>query len=201
LGIESAKNGTSKELSRVLLSRILEGPLPVSTLVRDLSEHDGYKPDRIIEELIRLKSSGKITLDERETYHSLRGYSLATASIWFWTAVAATLFSLVSIFVTGGLALYLRYVFGGILVLFLPGYSLVELLYSAKETARTAKIVLSIVFSLALISLIGLVLNYLPYGINLVTVGLSVVGLTITLLVLGLARRYTRYRSMERTAS
>ncbi len=42
----------------------------------------------------------------------------------------STIVSVALISVTSGVVIYLRYVFGGLLVLFLPRYSLVELLYA-----------------------------------------------------------------------
>ncbi len=70
--------------------------------------------------------------------------------------------------------LYLRYVFGGLLVLFLPGFSLIELLYAKrKELDDLTRLALSIGLSLAMVPLDGLVLNYTPFGIRLLPVAIS----------------------------
>jgi uncharacterized membrane protein len=86
-------------------------------------------------------------------------------------------------------------VFGGLLVLFLPGYSLVQLLYSKrKELDDLTRLALSIGLSLAIVPLVGLVLNYTPFGIRLLPVAISLGGLTIVLLIGALQRKFSYYK-------
>ena len=81
------------------------------------------------------------------------------------------------------------------MVLFLPGYSLVGFIYSKKEDldylTRTS---LSFVMSLAISTLVGLVLNFTPFGITLFAVALSLSAVTIGLLFLTVLRKYSYYR-------
>ena len=64
--------------------------------------------------------------------------------------------------------LYVRYVLGGVFVLFLPGFLLISALYPRSgEMDALEKIALSIGLSLAIVPLVGLVLNYTPWGIRL----------------------------------
>jgi uncharacterized membrane protein len=90
--------------------------------------------------------------------------------------------------------LYLRYAFGSALVLFMPGYSLIEALYPKRELDELTRFALSIGLSLALVPLVGLVLNYTPFGIRLLPVTLSTAGLTVVLLLLALSRKHAYYR-------
>ena len=142
-----------------------------------------------------MKSENKIDLVEETPYSKLFAYALSPLSYWYWAAVAATLLSLALISVTSGLVLYLRYVFGGLLVLFLPGFSLVELLYAKrKELDDLTRLALSIGLSLAIVPLDGLVLNYTPFGIRLLPVAISLAGLTIILLTSSLRRKHAYYK-------
>ena len=85
-------------------------------------------------------------------------------------AITLTLFPLV-IFTSG----VLRIIFGLCLVLFFPGYTLLSALFPRKGALsgieRTA---LSFGLSLAVVPLIGLILNYTPWGIRLYPILISI---------------------------
>jgi hypothetical protein len=167
----------------------------VKELTNELGKELRYDRDKIIRRLIELKEAKKIMIIEETPYGSLASFIFSPLSLWFWGATAATLASFALIFVTSGVALYLRYVFGGLLVLFLPGYSLVEALYAKKkELDDLTRIALSIGLSLALVPLTGLVLNYTPFGIRLIPVETSLALLTIVLLFLGVRRKHAYYK-------
>jgi uncharacterized membrane protein len=85
----------------------------------------------------------------------------------------------------------MRYIFGSIIVLFLPGYSLVEALYPGEEDLTPLeRLALSIGLSLAIVPLIGLVLNYTPWGIRLNPVLTAITATTIMLLTISAYRKY-----------
>jgi uncharacterized membrane protein len=91
-------------------------------------------------------------------------------SLWLWTGIALALLTVVSIPLSGysKAILYLRYILGSIFVLFLPGYYTIEALYpDPGELSSLERLALSIGLSLALVPLIGLILNYTPWGIRL----------------------------------
>jgi uncharacterized membrane protein len=174
----------------------------LSRLVKEISGELDCDPDRVVAEIIRLRASGKIRVSEQVPYGNLAEYLLSPLSFSFWELVLATLLSLTFLFASSGLALYLRFVLGGVLVLFLPGYSLVRLIYSKKEDLDyLSRIALSFVLSIAIATLVGLVLNYTPFGISSVAVGLSLGGLTIVLLFLTVFRKHAYYRLMRGIAT
>ena len=86
---------------------------------------------------------------------------------------------------------YIRYVLGSIFVLLLPGYSLIKTLFPTREIDNIERTALSIGMSLALVPLVGLLLNYTPWGIRLTPVTLSLLALTTFLTITGLQREYT----------
>jgi len=86
----------------------------------------------------------------------------------------------------------IRYVIGSIMVLFLPGYSLVEALYPGEEDlSPLERLALSIGLSLALVPLIGLILNYTPWGIRLNSTVTALATLTASLLLASAYRKFT----------
>lgn len=94
----------------------------------------------------------------------------------------------------------LRVVFGLPFVLILPGYALVAALFP--EAGGTdgdgeregidgiERVALSFGLSIAVVPLVGLVLNFTPFGIRLLPILVSVSGLTVTLSVVGAVRRW-----------
>nr|QNO46659.1 hypothetical protein LDPDHNFI_00013 [Methanosarcinales archaeon ANME-2c ERB4] len=83
-----------------------------------------------------------------------------------------------------------RVVLGLLLVLFLPGYSLIALLFPrGGDLDGIERIALSFGLSIAVVPLIGLALNYTPYGIRLVPVLLGLSLFTILLALAAYIRR------------
>lgn len=83
-----------------------------------------------------------------------------------------------------------RTVLGLLLVLFLPGYALIASLFPKKENLDTIeRLALSFGLSIAITPLIGLVLNYTPWGIRLDPILVSLTGITLLLCVVAIIRR------------
>jgi uncharacterized membrane protein len=86
---------------------------------------------------------------------------------------------------------YVRYLCGALLVLYVPGFTLIEALYpKADELERLERFGLSVGLSIALVPLVGLVLNYTPWGIRLDP---SLTSLMLLVLVLGFMGVYRKY--------
>ena len=81
--------------------------------------------------------------------------------------VALSIILLPLALVTTGAA---RIVLGVLFVLFFPGYTLVAALFPARNSiGRIERLALSFGLSIAVVPLIGLGLNYTPWGIRLTT--------------------------------
>lgn len=176
-----------------ILRRLSSGQVPVVSIVEGLGS-EGYRADESVRALLALQSDKKVTIQEAKPYASLGAYGWSPLSLWFWGALGAVVASLALISVTSGVALYLRYVFGSVLVLFLPGYALIEALYPKRELDELTRFALSIGLSLALVPLTGLVLNYTPFGIRLLPVAISLAGVTLALLIVAVKRKCDYYR-------
>ena len=186
---------TEEKIEILILQKLSTKPIPLASLVKDLSNELPYKSDKIIAKIIGLQADRKILIREPVPYRRFLDYLLSPLSIWFWELVAATLASIGLVSASSGLALYLRYIFGSLLVLVLPGYSLVGFIYSKKEDLDyLTRISVSFVMSLAITTLVGLALNFTPFGITLFAVTLSLSAVTIGLLILTTLRKYSYYR-------
>lgn len=143
--------------------------------------------------LYGLKERGLVSIIDPRPPRSLLGYFLSSHTIWFWLIVALIIVAILSIYILPARppTIYLRYVVGSIFILYLPGASLIELLYpSGQELSQLERLALSIGLSLALVPLVGLVLNYTPWGIRLDPIVASLSALTITLASGAVARKY-----------
>lgn len=85
----------------------------------------------------------------------------------------------------------LRWIFGTIFLLFIPGFALTETLFpKGTELDNNQRFAMSIGLSLALVPLVGLALNYSPWGIRLSPIIVSLVTLSIGMSLVCFERRY-----------
>jgi uncharacterized membrane protein len=105
-----------------------------------------------------------VVLEDPAPPESFSYHIFSTYSLEFWITLFLLSSTLLSMyFSSSSLVLYLRYVLGSLFVLFFPGYSLIEALYPREEElSPLERLALSIGLSLALVPLVGLVLNYTP---------------------------------------
>jgi len=188
-----ARNESLSSEEAAVMRRLGNGEAPLGALVEGLRT-EGYRTDQSVEALLALQREKKVTVQESVPYASLSSYALSPYSLWFWAAAGAVFLSLALIWATSGVALYLRNVFGSALVLFLPGYALIEALYPKRELDELTRFALSIGLSLALVPLTGLVLNYTPFGIRLLPVAISLAGVTLALLSVAVRRKFEYYK-------
>ncbi|MDG6257108.1 MAG: DUF1616 domain-containing protein [Methanomicrobiaceae archaeon] len=84
----------------------------------------------------------------------------------------------------------LRVLFTIPLILFIPGYALISLLFPLKEQINPLeRFILAVGMSFALAALIGLMLNYTPWGIRLETVSAALCGFSWFTLIVAYYRR------------
>lgn len=150
------------------------------------------------EELYKKWARGEIVLKPNSKPTTFIEFLLRPGfSLWLYVLISLIIITVSLIYVSESIKslTVLRYVLGSIFVLFIPGYTLVQALYEPGELAPLEELALSIGLSLATVPLIGLVLNYTPWGIRLSPI---VVSLSIFSTVLGLLAAYRRYRFYQR---
>ena len=88
----------------------------------------------------------------------------------FWIAITLLIAAAIAVYAISEKIypyIYLKYTLGSIFVLFLPGFPLIKTLFHTREIDNIECTALSIGMSLALVPLVGLLLNYTPRGIIL----------------------------------
>jgi hypothetical protein len=114
-------------------------------------------------------------------------------NVWLYASLAISVATIVAIYtLQAELPLVaIRWVLGSLFVLFIPGYVTVEALFpKGRELDTIERFALSVGLSLALVPLVGLILNYTPWGIRLNPIVVSLTLLTVGLAMVALARKY-----------
>ena len=112
---------------------------------------------------------------------------------WYWIVL---FFALMTIFVVNVIPedsfpfFYFRYFFGGVFVLWLPGYTFIKALFSKREFDILERIALNIGMSLALVPSVVLLLNYTSWGITTNSVTFSLLALSVILATISILREY-----------
>jgi len=168
----------------------------VNQLVEAVSRETGLPKSRVAYEVYLMWKRGELSIEHEPPENAVM-FLASVDGVWYWITLAITLASLIVVMlVKGGPLIPIRYLLGAVSVLFMPGYSMVEALYPrGDEMAPLERLALSIGLSLAVVPLIGLMLNYTPWGIKLIPVVASNTALTIALLTAA-ALRKMRYASI-----
>lgn len=159
---------------------------------------------QVLEHVLRLQEEGKITLTKRiqPVPTGLTEYLTTEDARWYWITIAVACATVLTVFLVPENAfplVYVRYVLGAVFVLWLPGYSFIKALFpkEAKPETKTTtnldtveRVALSMGLSLALVPLVGLLLNYTPWGIRLTPIVLSLLGLTVIFATVAVTREH-----------
>jgi uncharacterized membrane protein len=150
---------------------------------------------------LKPQKQGTLTLQNREHQSTLKltNYLKSSAALWYWIVIVIAFTAvLIVLLVPNELypLTYAKNILGIILVLWLPGYTLVKALFPEKEPASNKsldiiqRIALSIGVSLVIVPFVGLLLYYTPFGLSILPLVLSLFGLTLLLATLAMARDY-----------
>ena len=193
----SAYNSLEDELKQVYSIVKQFGERELGWMVSKVSEKLKIKKYEAARRIYRLKEHGLIDFIDPDPPRTLQRYLFSTYSTWFWLIALAVSLIFMMIYVLPGTPpfIYLRYILGSVFVLYLPGSSLIELLYPRSgELSQLERLALSIGLSLALVPLVGLILNYTPWGIRLDPVFTSLSLLTIGLAGGAVYRKFTIFK-------
>jgi len=171
-------------------------PATVGQLVKIVQQKHLLKQQEIMDVLAQLENEGRIHFTKKEPYTklTLMEYALSSKAAWFWvtiTVAAATSIAAFTIPEDAFPLVYVRYVLGTVFILWVPGYALVKALFpTKKEMDSIERVALSMGLSLALVPIVGLILNYTSWGIRLTPIILSLLALTLALAAAALMREY-----------
>jgi hypothetical protein len=154
----------------------------------------------ILDRVMRLQQEEKISLKPSltPTPVKLTSYLGSNQALWYWITMILAVTTAMVVFTVPENAfplVYIRYVLGAIFILWLPGYAFIKALFpqnlpfahtmghspdtSEKDLDTIERIALSLGMSLALVPIVGLLLNYTPWGIRLAPIILSLLPLTM----------------------
>ena len=190
------------ELALTIMRIIKETkPQTVKELVNLTKEQIQIPDQEIIEFVLMLQHEGKLNLATQspQVKPNLVSYLKMERAYWFWATVAIAVATVAIIFAVPSSLyplVYIRYVLGAVYVLWLPGYTFMRALFpenpSTKNSERkldtVERIGLSLGMSLALVPIVGLLLNYTPWGIRLTPIVLSLLLLTIIFAITAVIR-------------
>jgi hypothetical protein len=181
----STKSETISEVTKSI------SQLTVSELVENLQQK-GFSKTDATQAIYTEWKKGSLNLTETNPPINLGRYFFSIENMWFWAITTFTLVTAAFIFTIDSSALlYGRYVLGGVFILFLPGFMLISALYPRSEDLDgLERVALSIGLSLAIVPLVGLALNYTPWGIRLAPIVIAIAAIVEVLAVVCVLRKF-----------
>ncbi len=208
MSTDSAK----KDIDQIIIAIIKEKkPQTIEQLLSLAKERLQIPEQKIIEAILRLQSRGKMTLLKQQQPDSskLTTYLKTEQTHWYWITIAIAVLTAAVVFTISEEfypLVYVRYVLGTIFVLWLPGYSFIKALFPTQVPIKTSqksldtieRIALSLGMSLALVPIVGLLLNYTPWGIRLTPIVLSLLALTLIFATAAVIREHQAQKQKEK---
>ncbi len=197
-------NPTNSNITETIIRIIKERkPQTVEQLVTLAKEKLQIPEKKILETILRLQNEEKISLTKQvpPTSPNLAAYLKTEQALWYWITIAlsaattAVVFTIPENFYPW---VYIRHILGTIFVLWLPGYTFIKALFPTELPIKTVeksldtieRIALSLGMSLALVPIVGLLLNYTPWGIRLTPIVLSLLALTVIFATAAIVREH-----------
>jgi uncharacterized membrane protein len=189
--------GVSLEMLEKRILAILDSNSKISTL--DLVRrfvNEGIAEERVIEAIKDLEDRDEIELNENFfMYDSFLQYVKdVDLNFWFYFTIVVVVGTLIMVFVVPNVwpFVVIRWVFGSLFILFLPGYALVNALFLRRGDLKDIeRLALSVGLSLAITPLTGFLLNYTIFGIRLIPI---IVSLSIFILGMNFLAIYRKFR-------
>ncbi len=209
-----------QDLADVILKATqAQKPETVNQLVRLVHDRlPNVSEQEILDAVTQLQSEGKLKLtrEPQRMPLSLNAYLKTSDGFWYWTTLAITFATVAVVFtIPEDFQPYvvIRYVLGTVFILWLPGYTFIKALFPkihpptratyidriGQELDTIERTALSIGMSLALVPIVGLLLNYTPWGIRLAPITLSLTALTIIFATTALLRENQNHKKQAPT--
>jgi hypothetical protein len=192
---------TLKEV--ILITTREQKPQTVDQLAHQVQQQlPSLSETEIVNAILILLNEGKLALHRKHpSTPNLTQFLRSKSALWYSITFALTLAAVISVFAIAENTyplVFIRYVLGGIFILWLPGYAFIKALFPVELPFKTSdrnldiveRIALSFGMSLALVPIIGLLLNYTPWGIRLTPITLSLTALTLMFATAAVIRDY-----------
>lgn len=146
---------------------------------------------------------------------NLNDYLKTKNARWYWIIMILAITTILVVYAIPENfypLVYLRYVLGAIFILYLPGYTVIKTLFpvkmpikaSTENLDRIERIILSLGVSFVIVPIVGLLLDYSPWGIQLILVVLCLFAFSMIFASIALFREYQvklKADSVERNVS
>jgi hypothetical protein len=178
-------------------------PETVNQLAQQI--HDQYpsiSEKEILDAILKLQNEDKLHFTQKQpSPTNPTTYLRSNSASWYWITLALTFAAVVSVYTISEDAfplVIIRYILGALFILWLPGYAFIKALFPVQLPLKTSdrnldiieRVALSSGMSLALVPIVGLLLNYTPWGIRLTPITLSLTALTLTFATAATIREY-----------
>ena len=187
----------STDLETILIQMVESRPnLRLWELVENVSNSQHVGRHEVIQYLYVLLEEGKLSIDDSEPSEDVLKYIKSTYNVGYWILISLIVISTVSIFLLPQIPpyTYLYYAASSLFLFYLPGYSLLEVIYpKVEDLSLFRRFSGSIGLSLALALLIGFMLSFTPWGFRLNSILASLIALTLTLASVAMVRKFTYF--------
>jgi hypothetical protein len=206
------EDASKDELDKQIIQTVKEKePENVRQLADLMREKGRWSEQEIVNRVFYLQEKGKIRLLSQPVPPptKLARYLRSSCARWYWITMILTLATTLVVFIVPENdfpLVYIRYVLGIIFILLLPGYAFIKALFpqtlpfaralahslgtTEKNLDTIERAALSLGMSIALVPIVGLLLNYTPWGIRLTPIVLSLTALTIAFATTAILREY-----------
>jgi uncharacterized membrane protein len=162
----------------------------------------GLSETAVINSLIELEKEDRLqfTKEAVTLSQTSRDYIFSKKAAWYWIILVLASMTATAVFIIPDNAYpvtYIRSATGIIFVLFIPGYTFIRTLFPSKLPVKTGenmdtieRVALSIGVSITFVPLVGLMLNYTPWGIRTEPIMVSLFALTIACASVAVVREF-----------
>jgi uncharacterized membrane protein len=199
-----------EEIGKIIINLIQkEKPEDTKKLILLIQERYSFSSLEIERALIGLENKNINFIPAKKSEHKrLTQLSFLRTNLWYWSIIIISISAAISsltITEDSYPLFYFRSIFGLIFISFLPGYSFLKVVFltdfkkNKKNDIKVLEnVILGIGLSLVLVSIVGLILNFTPFGIRLTPIVLSLFALTFIFSTVAL---YFQKRANTKTSS
>jgi hypothetical protein len=181
-----------KQVRSMILELLEKDTLTIDEIVKQIRIRTGLKRIKILRIINDLIDEGLLAKIDYEPPINFLDYLKSGYSLWFWSIIMISLITLYTIYLMPQIypILYFRYILGSILILFLPGYALIESIFPRHDELNgIERFSLSIALSIGIVALEGFILNYTPWGIRLEPILIALISTTLILSIISIFRK------------
>lgn len=189
---QASEGSSIRELIEHAMKR--RHPTTVGQLSRIINSENSLDESDFIQTLEKMVEDGSVRLQApRYELESVLDYLSSPAlSSWFWETIVVSAAAVIAIMLTPDVypVNTIRWALGSVFVLYLPGYALLRLLREKAELDGPVRVALSIGLSIVVVFLLGMLINFTPWGIRLIPIIASLGAFTILCSAAAALREY-----------